>query len=52
VIKRHWHKRHIEEAILKGLMLLSFLVVAGALVLILGTVLVKGLPALNWRVIA
>jgi phosphate transport system permease protein len=51
VIKRHWHKRHIEEAILKGLMLLSFLVVAGALVLILGTVLVKGLPALTWQMI-
>jgi len=51
VIKRHWHKRHIEEAIVKGLMLVSFLVVAGALVLILGTVLVKGLPALNWQMV-
>jgi len=51
VIKRLWHRRHIEEAILKGLMLLSFLVVAGALVMILGTVLVKGLPALNWEMI-
>ena len=51
MIKRHWYKRHIEEAILKGLMLLSFLVVAGALVLILGTVLVKGLPALTWQMI-
>lgn len=50
-MKRHWHKRHIEEAILKGLMLFSFLVVVGALVLILGTVLVKGLPALNWQMI-
>jgi len=50
-MKRHWHKRHIEEAILKGLMLVSFLVVAGALVLILGTVLVKGLPALNWQMV-
>lgn len=51
MIKRHWHKRHIEEAILKGLMLVSFLVVAGALVLILGTVLVKGLPALGWQMV-
>jgi phosphate transport system permease protein len=50
-MKRHWHKRHIEEAILKALMLFSFLVVAGALVLILGTVLVKGLPALNWQMV-
>ena len=50
-MKRHWHKRHIEEAILKALMLVSFLVVAGALVLILGTVLIKGLPALNWQMV-
>ena len=50
-MKKHWHKRHIEEAILKALMLVSFLVVAGALVLILGTVLVKGLPALSWQMI-
>ena len=50
-MKRRWHNRHIEEAILKGLMLLSFLVVAGALVMILGTVLVKGLPALNWQMV-
>ena len=50
-MKKCWHKRHIEEAILKGLMLISFLVVAGALILILGTVLVKGLPALSWQMI-
>lgn len=50
-MKKVWHKRHIEEAILRGLMLFSFGVVAGALVLILGTVLVKGLPALNWQMV-
>jgi phosphate transport system permease protein len=50
-MKKCWHKRHIEEAVLKTLMLFSFLVVAGALVLILGTVLVKGLPALNWQMV-
>ena len=50
-MKKVWHKRHIEEAILRGLMLFSFVVVAGALVLILGTVLVKGLPALNWQMV-
>ena len=50
-MKRRWHKRHIEEAILKSLMLVSFLVVASALVLILGTVLIKGLPALNWQMV-
>jgi phosphate transport system permease protein len=45
------HKRHVEEAFFKGLMLLSFIAVAGALVLILGTVLVKGLPALSWQMV-
>jgi len=50
-MKRRWQKRHIEEAILKSLMLVSFLVVASALVLILGTVLIKGLPALNWQMV-
>ena len=50
-MKKHWHKRHIEEAICMVLMLGSFLVVAGALVLILGTVLAKGLPALNWQMV-
>jgi len=48
---KHWHKRHIEEAIVKALMYLSFLVVAGSLGLILWTVLVKGLPALNWQML-
>jgi len=50
-MKRHWHKRHIEEAIIKGLMLLSFVIVAGSLALILWTVIVKGLPALNWAML-
>ena len=50
-MKRHWHKRHIEEAIIKGLMLLSFAIVAGSLALILWTVIVKGLPALNWAML-
>jgi len=46
-MKRRWYKRHIEEAIFKGLMLISFAVVAGSLGLILWTVVSKGLPALN-----
>jgi len=40
-------KSHIEEGILKILMLLSFGLVAGSLGFILLTVLIKGLPALN-----
>ncbi len=40
-------KRHVEEGILKFLMLISFGLVAGSLGYILLTVLIKGLPALN-----
>lgn len=39
--------RTIEENIFKGLMILSSLVLFGALVLILGTIIIKGLPAMN-----
>lgn len=45
--KRRLAKRHIEEAIVKVLMILSFGVVAGSLGFILLVVIVKGLPALN-----
>jgi phosphate transport system permease protein len=40
-------RRHIEERFFKILMILSFALVIGSLGFILGTVLVKGLPALN-----
>lgn len=43
-----WHRRHIVEAFVKFLMLLSFAVVAGSLGYILWTVLARGLPALTW----
>lgn len=39
--------KHLEERIMKGLMIASLALVVGSLVAILGTVLVKGLPALN-----
>jgi len=45
--KRRFMKRHIEEAVFKVLMIFSFLLVAGSLGIILITVIVKGLPALN-----
>jgi len=50
-MKRSWHKSQIEEAFIMFLMLCSFLLVVGALILILGTVLVKGMPALSWKMI-
>ncbi len=40
-------KRHIVEGVAKAFMLFSFALVAGSLALILYTVIVRGLPALN-----
>lgn len=50
-MNKRWHKRHIEEAIVQALMAFSFAVVAGSLILILWTVISKGLPALNWQML-
>ena len=44
-----WH--HLCEALLKTLMRLALLVVAGALALILWTILSRGLPALTWEMV-
>jgi phosphate transport system permease protein len=45
------NKRKWEERIMRGLMVASVLLVIGTLVLILGTVVVRGLPALNLAMI-
>ncbi len=44
-------KRHLEEGLMKILMVLSLAVVIGSLGFILITTLVKGLPALNWAML-
>jgi phosphate transport system permease protein len=41
----------LEERLMKALMLLSFVLLGGALVLIVGTVVVRGLPGLTWEMI-
>ena len=51
MMKKRWQRRHIVEAFVKGLMLVSFLVVAACLGAILWTILVKGLPALTWAMV-
>lgn len=48
---RGYRRRRFEESVFKFLMYLSFLLVAGSLGIILFTVLVKGLPALNWAML-
>ena len=50
-MKKRWQRRHLVEAFMKSLMLLSFIIVAGCLGLILWTVITKGLPALNWDMV-
>jgi phosphate transport system permease protein len=45
--KTHFHRRHIEESVVKTLMVLSFIILAGSLGYILVTILIKGLPAMN-----
>ncbi|HOX05241.1 MAG TPA: ABC transporter permease subunit [Planctomycetota bacterium] len=42
------NRRSAEESIFKGLMGLSFLAILAALATIVGTVVWKGLPAMNW----
>ena len=49
--KNRWQRRHIAEAIVKGMMMVSFIIVAGSLGAILWTVLIRGLPALTWDMI-
>ncbi len=41
----------LEERFFLGLMLLSFVVVGGSLLVIVGTVLVRGLPGLTWSML-
>ena len=50
-MKKRWVRRHIVETIFKGLMLLSFCLVAGSLLLILWTIISRGLPSLSWAMI-
>jgi len=44
-------RKHVEERLFIGLMIASMVIVLSSLALILGAVLVKGLPALNWAMV-
>jgi phosphate transport system permease protein len=44
-------RKHLEERFFLFLMIVSMVVVVGSLLLILGTVLVRGLPALDWAML-
>jgi phosphate transport system permease protein len=51
LMKKKWQRRHVVEAFIKFMMLISLFVVASALGLILWIVIVRGLPALSWDMI-
>jgi phosphate transport system permease protein len=51
MIKNRWARRHMMEAFVKLLMMLSFVVVAASLGLILWTIIARGLPSLSWSMI-
>ncbi|MBI5351639.1 MAG: phosphate ABC transporter permease PstA [Chloroflexi bacterium] len=50
-MKKKWQRRHIVEAVIKSVMQFSLVVVAGALGLILWTIISRGLPALSWDMV-
>ncbi len=52
MIRKRWERRHLAEAIMKFLMVASFVIVAASLGLILWTILVRGLPSLTWSMIS
>lgn len=52
MIKNPWKRRHIIESLVKGVMVLSFIIIAGSLGLILWTIIVRGLPSLTWEMVS
>ena len=50
--KKRLERRHLVEAIMKALMYIAFVIVAGALGLILWTIIARGLPSLSWSMIS
>jgi phosphate transport system permease protein len=50
--KKHLERRHIVELFIKFIMLIALLIVAGALGLILWTIISRGLPSLSWEMVS
>lgn len=50
--KKHFERRHIVELVIKTIMLLALFIVAGALGLILWTIISRGLPSLSWEMVS
>lgn len=50
--KKRFEKRHLVESFMKLLMYVSFVIVSGALGLILWTIISRGLPSLSWDMVS
>ena len=50
--KKYFQRRHIIELFMKTIMQVSLVIVAGALGLILWTILSRGLPSLTWSMVS
>ncbi len=50
--KKHFERRHIVELGIKTIMRLALFIVAGALGLILWTIISRGLPSLSWEMVS
>lgn len=52
MIRKFWKRKHLVEMLLKLVMAASLALIAGSLLLILGTVVARGLPALTWEMVS
>jgi phosphate transport system permease protein len=50
--KKQFERRHIVELFIKTIMRIALLIVAGALGLILWTIISRGLPSLSWQMVS
>lgn len=50
--KKHLEKRHLVELLMKTLMRIALVIVAGALGLILWTIISRGFPAMSWEMVS
>lgn len=50
--KKHLERRHLVELFMKTIMRVALVIVAGALGLILWTIITRGLPSLSWSMVS
>jgi len=50
--KKYWQRRHLVELFMKAIMQIALVIVAGALGLILWTIISRGFPSLSWSMVS